>query len=103
MQSSRQPTRRPAVRSTYSTATGASTARSEKPFSVDDFFSQARETQNNHDQLKQMRILQEFQEKQRLTNPEPNKNAGGIFMPETDVARMKRLNLAQVALLPEHL
>ena len=89
--------------SNYSTATSASTARSEKPFSIDDFFSQQRDSHANHDQLKQARILQEFQEKQRLTNPAPSKNAVGVFVPETDVARLLRLNTAQVALLPEHL
>ena len=52
MQSSRQVLRKPATRSNYSTATGASTARSEKPFSVDDFFNQARESDRNHDHLK---------------------------------------------------
>ena len=85
-------------RSNYSTASTAG-GKTER-FSVDDFFAQGR---SNHDELKKARILQEFQENQRLTNQAPIKNTAIIAVPETDVERLKRLNLQQVAQLPEHL
>ena len=91
--------RKPVYRSKYSTASTADGSQTER-MSVDDYFAQGK---TNHDQLKQMRILQEYQEKQRLTNQAPNKNAIGIVVPESDRERLKRFNEQQVALLPEHL
>jgi hypothetical protein len=80
-------------RSNYSTASsstaGHRSQRSLHTTALDDFFTP--KEKKTHEQIKQEKFMAEFYEKQRSGRP-AKKNAIGIAVPESDLARMLRQN-----------